>query len=143
MSFMTFVPIEKNESARTDWHLYVACIVAACASDGLSDAEKLAVGQWLALQDQPASVLDEALATSRSLTMAAVSANKSAVFFGPYIVRDAIRMCRIDGLGAKERAAIASLAGALGVSAPSVAAIEALIEQHDAAEASWTSLLKA
>jgi hypothetical protein len=143
MSFITFVPIEKNESARTDWNLYVACIVAACASDGLSDAEKLAVGHWLALQGQSASVLDEALVTSRSLTMAAVSANKSAAFFGPYIVRDAIRMCRIDGLGAKERAAIASLAEALGVTAQSVTAIETLIEQHDAAEASWKSLLKA
>lgn len=143
MSFITFVPIEKNESARAHWNLYVACIVAACASDGLSDAEKSAVGHWLALQGQPASVLDEAQATSRSLTMAAVSANKSAAFFGPYIVRDAIRMCRIDGLGAKERAAIASLAEALGVTAQSVTAIETLIEQHDAAEASWKSLLKA
>lgn len=142
MSFMTFVPIEKNESARTDWNLYVACILAACASDGLSDAERSALGHWLALQGQPASMLDVALDASRSLTMEAVSANKSAAFFGPYIVRDAIRMCRIDGLGAKERAAIASLAAALGVSAHKVTAIETVIEQHDAAEASWKSLLE-
>ena len=39
----------------------------------------------------------------------------------------------LDGLGAKERAAIASLAEALGVTAQSVTAIETLIEQHDAA----------
>ena len=143
MSFITFVPIEKNESSRAHWNLYVACIVAACASDGLSDAEKSAVGQWLTVQDLPSSVLDEAVAAAANLNMAAVSANKSAAFFGPYIVRDAIRMCRIDGLGARERTAIASLAAALGVSGQSVTAIEALIEQHDAAEASWKSVLKA
>lgn len=142
MSFINFVPIEKDESARSHWNLYMACIVAACASDGLSDTEKSAIGHWLTLQGQPESVLDEAVAASGSLTMAAVSANKSAAFFGPYIVRDAIRMCRIDGLGTKERSAIAALAVALGLSEESVTAIESVIEQHDAAEARWKSLLQ-
>lgn len=143
MSFMTFVPIEKNESSHSNWNLYVACIVTACASDGLSDAEKAAISNWLALQGQSASVLDEAVATAGGLSLAAVSANKAAAFFGPYLVRDAIRMCRIDGLGDKERASIASLANSIGVSAQNVKAIEALVEQYDAAEAGWKSLLKA
>jgi len=142
MSFINFVPLEKNESAGADLKLYVACIVAACASDGLSEAEKSAIGHWLMMQGQPKSALEEAVKLSSSLTMAAVSANKSAAFFGPYIVRDAIRMCRIDGLGTKEREAIAALAAALGVNEESVKGIERVIEQHDAAEASWKSLIK-
>lgn len=143
MSFMTFVPIEKNESSKSNWNLYVACIVKACASDGLSDAEKSGISNWLALQGQSASVLEEAVAAAGSLSLEAVSTNKAATFFGPYLVRDAIRMCRIDGLGDKERASISSLATAVGVSAHHVKAIEACIEQHEAAETAWKALLKA
>lgn len=141
MSFMTFVPIENNESSKSDWLQYVACIVASCASDGLSQAEKTAISNWLSTQGQNPSVLDEALAVATSLSMETVSANKSAVFFGPYLVRDAIRMSRIDGLGDKERAAISKLATAVGVSAQNLNSIEALIEQYEAAEAGWKSLL--
>jgi tellurite resistance protein len=75
--------------------------------------------------------------------MEAISTNKAAVFFGPYLVRDAIRMARIDGLGDKERAAISKLAVAVGVSAQNVKSIEALIDQYQAAEAGWISMLKA
>lgn len=143
MSFMTFVPIENNESSQSNWLQYVSCIVAACASDGLSQAEKTAISNWLSIQGQSASLLDEAVAAASGLTMEAVAANKAAAFFGPYLVRDAIRMAHIDGLGDKERASISKLATAVGVSAQNVKSIEALIEQYQAAEAGWKSMLMA
>ena len=143
MSFITFVPIEINESSKSNWLQYVSCVVAACASDGLTQAEKTAISNWLSIQGQGASLLDEAVAAASGLTMAAVSVNKSSAFFGPYLVRDAIRMARIDGLGDKERAAISKLAAAVGVSDHDVKSIEALIEQYEAAEAGWESILKA
>ena len=142
MSFMTFVPIENNESSKSNWLQYVACIVAACASDGLSQAEKTAIANWLSAQGQNPSMLDEAVAAASSLSMDTVSANKATAFFGPYLVRDAIRMSRIDGLGEKERAAISKRATAVGVSAQNVKSIEGMIEQYEAAEAGWKSLLK-
>ncbi len=43
MSFIDTVPIEKDASFESNWTTYIACVVAACAADGLSAAEKSAI----------------------------------------------------------------------------------------------------
>lgn len=141
MSFIDNVPIEKDASFESNWTTYIACVVAACAADGLSASEKTAIADWAAAQGVPAAVIDKALAAARGMDLSAVSANKSAAFFGPYLVRDAIRMCKIDGLGDAEKAAIGRLAQAVGVSSAQQAAIQAVVDQHDAALAGWKKLV--
>ncbi len=141
MSFIDTVPIEKDASFESNWTTYIACVVAACAADGLSAAEKSAIADWAGAQSVPAGVIDQAVAAARGMDLAAVSGNKSAAFFGPYLVRDAIRMCKIDGIGDAEKAAIARLAQAVGVSPAQQSAIQAVIDQHDAAAAGWKKLV--
>lgn len=114
MSFIDSVPIEKDASFESNWTTYIACVVAACAADGLSASEKSAIVDWAAAQGVPPAVIDKATASARGMDLGAVSSNKSAAFFGPYLVRDAIRMCKIDGIGETEKAAITRLAQAVG-----------------------------
>ncbi|MEY2618586.1 MAG: hypothetical protein RL522_1588 [Pseudomonadota bacterium] len=141
MSFIDTVPIEKDAAFESNWTTYIACVVAACASDGLSASEKSAISAWAAAQGVTAAVIDKAVAAARGMDLGAVSGNKSATFFGPYLVRDAIRMCKIDGLGDAERAAITRLAQAVGVNASQQSAIQAVVDQHDAALAGWKTLV--
>lgn len=141
MSFIDTVPIEKDASFESNWTTYIACVVAACAADGLSASEKSAISEWAAAQGVTAGVIDKATAAARGLDMATVSSNKSAAFFGPYLVRDAIRMCKIDGLGEPEKAAVTRLAQAVGVSPSQQAAIQAVVDQHDASLSGWKKLI--
>ncbi|MEY4652505.1 MAG: hypothetical protein RI884_1086 [Pseudomonadota bacterium] len=141
MSFIDTVPIDKDAAFESNWTTYIGCVVAACAADGLSASEKSAIADWAAAQGVPAGVIDKAVAAARGMDLAAVSSNKSAAFFGPYLVRDAIRMCKIDGLGDAEKAAITRLAQAVGVNAAQQSAIQAVVDQHDAALAGWKKLV--
>ena len=141
MSFIDTVPIEKDAAFESNWTTYIACVVAACAADGLSAAEKSAITDWASAQGVSAAVIDQAIAAARGMDVAAISHNKSAAFFGPYLVRDAIRMCQIDGLGESEKTAISRLAQAVGVSAAQQAAIQTVIDQHAGAAAGWKKLI--
>lgn len=142
MSFIDIVPIEKDASFEANWSAYITGVVAACASDGLSSHERAAIVDWASAQGVPSAVIDQAIAKAPNADMRLLGSNKSATFFGPYLVRDAIRMCKIDGLGEPERAAIARLAEAVNVSASQLAEIHGVVDHYDSALVGWKKILQ-
>ena len=142
MSFIDSVPIENDASFEASWTAYITGVISSCASDGLSASEKIAISEWASAQGVPSAVVDKAMADAARNDLPTFSSNKSAAFFGPYLVRDAIRMCKIDGLGDAEMAAIGKLAQAVSVSPSQMAAILDVVDQHDAALAGWKKILQ-
>jgi len=142
MSFIDIVPIEKDASFEANWSAYITGVVAACASDGLSSQEKSAVVDWALAQGVPLAIIEQSIAKAPNADMRLLGRNKSATFFGPYLVRDAIRMCKIDGLGEPEKAAIAKLAEAVHLSASQLAEIYGVVDRYDSALLGWKRILQ-
>jgi len=139
MDFMEYFPFEEMNEDR--WAAYAACVIWACARDGLSTQEKDAIKDWLNDKNAPENVLEKAntMAAAGITDLVSGLASNSAV--GVYLVRDATRLAMVDGLSAPEAAGIQELADLVGVAAHRTESIRSAIETYVSSQRHWQAAL--
>ena len=135
MDFLSTLPFEASDVSRDEWVRYAACVFGVCARDGLSDAESSAVRGWLAGHGAPEDVCAAAIARSGESVASLVGGMADVV--GPYLVRDAIRLAKVDGLSDEEMQGAYELGRELGLDTGKVDAVRSAIEAYESAGRHW------
>lgn len=137
MNFLNTLPIDATAVSSEDWVRYVACILQVCASDGLSETETRAVQRWLADHQAPPSTFDAALRCSGDSAESLVGTDSFGELLGPYLVRDAIRMAKVDGIDDVEMSHVYRLGRQVGLDVARVDAVRRAIDAYEAAGTHW------
>lgn len=145
MSVMNTLPFDPTTLPVEDWARYVSAVLSVCGADELSATESAAVDGWLAAVRAPSGVRAAAAAMVGSVSSRTVAASlgNGVGFVAPFVIRDALRLASVDGLGPQELTSARAWAASLGVSTAQFAAIEAAIAADAAATAAWRSALSA
>lgn len=139
MDILEFLPMQDEMSAEA-LAKYVAVVLMCCAADGLSDLEQTAVKNWIQDHKGSPSVFDTALAMMENGNID-ISESEAKVF-GPYLIRDCIRLAKADGLSPEEYDTIVQTASQLGYDEDTVKTIQQVISLHEITAELWKSVTK-
>ena len=145
MSFITSMP--SDDMPREVVLRYATAILVVCAGDGISDVEADAVRAWLSDTGRGLCTFEEALAAANECMDKhggdpfAGLPPEMLKLYGPYLVRDAVRLAMVDGLSDAEWDVTMTLASRVGVSQARATWIRNAVEADATAKTWWSKVV--
>lgn len=137
-SFLDSYPVDRLERIpRQDWVRYLALVTLCSAADGFSDAERLAIRETIKAMGLDEALMDEAEALHGRTLEELLPEEPVRSILAPYLIRDAYKVLRVDGVSNAEMDTLKAIAAHIGVQGSRLQAVCQSVEDYFQAQENW------